>query len=102
MARGVRRGQCSTIQSLTTSLDVEAQEVVPIQAGSRSGSVEVETGMRAMEVILMQPYGEVLLPLEGVLVGAGVGPFAESSLDDRLRLLPNELRATFSVLALAT
>jgi hypothetical protein len=39
---------------------VESQEVVPIQAGSGSGSVEVEASMRAMEIVVMEPGFEQL------------------------------------------
>jgi len=36
----------ATSQFLSCALDVESQEVVPIQAGASSGRVEVEAGMR--------------------------------------------------------
>lgn len=45
------------------ALDVEAQEVVPIQAGARSGCVQFKAGMRAMEVVVVEPAIEVTKPL---------------------------------------
>jgi hypothetical protein len=45
-------------------LDVEAQEVVPIQAGARSGCIEFKAGMGSVEVVIMQPRIEVLLSFE--------------------------------------
>jgi hypothetical protein len=39
---------------------VEAQEVVPFQAGSADWGIEVEASMWAVEVIVVQPGVEVL------------------------------------------
>jgi hypothetical protein len=41
-------------------LAVEAQEVVPFQAGSADWGIEVEASMWAVEVIVVQPGVEVL------------------------------------------
>jgi hypothetical protein len=42
------------------ALNVEAQEVVPVQAGSADWGIEVEASMWAVEVIVVQPGVEVL------------------------------------------
>src|ERR1035441_5550938 len=38
--------------------------------------------MWAVEVVVMQPGLEVVFPICGVVVGAGVGPFAQGGLDE--------------------
>jgi hypothetical protein len=37
------------------ALGVEAQEVVPVQTCSGSGSVEVKASMRSVEVVVVEP-----------------------------------------------
>lgn len=39
---------------------MDAQEVIPIQAGAADRSIEVEATMRAMEIVAMQPEIELL------------------------------------------
>jgi len=38
--------------------------------------------MRAMPVVMMQPRGHLRVPLLGVLIRAGIDPFAEGGLDE--------------------
>lgn len=38
--------------------------------------------MRAMPVVLVDPWSEMLLALGGVLIGAGIGPFSQGGLDE--------------------
>ncbi|MGO9491638.1 MAG: hypothetical protein ACLPZY_05080, partial [Terracidiphilus sp.] len=42
-------------------LDVEAQEVVRIQAGARSRWIQFKAGVWSVEVVLVQPEFELLL-----------------------------------------
>ncbi len=45
------------------TLGVEAQQVVLIQSCSADGGCEVETSMRSVPVVLVDPSGELLFSL---------------------------------------
>jgi len=61
---------------------VVSQEVVNIQAGTGHGRILVETSMRSMPVVLVDPRSEIAAALGGVLVETSVGPFADGGLDE--------------------
>src|SRR5271155_520450 len=67
------------------ALDVVSQEVVNIQAGTGHGWTLVETSMRSMPVVLVDPRKEMAAALGGVLVEAGGSPLADGSLDEAFR-----------------
>src|ERR1700685_638398 len=72
----------------TRALAVVSQEVVDIELGSCAGDGRhlVEASMRPVPVVLVDPRGEVVESVGGVLVEPSVGPFSNSGLDKSLRL----------------
>ncbi len=69
-----------------TGLGVVSQQVVPVQTGTSDRWSLVETSMRAVPVVVMQPAGYLVSGLLGVLVSASIGPFAQSGLDEAFGL----------------
>jgi hypothetical protein len=59
------------------ALDVNLQEVVPIQPDAADGCCFADAGMGSMVVVVVEPSFESVFSLFGVLVGFGVGPFPE-------------------------
>lgn len=49
---------------------------------SADGRLLVKAGAGSMPVVLMEPWFEMLAPLLGVLVGPGLHPFFDCSLDE--------------------
>jgi len=60
---------------------VESQEVVPFKTRAADRWSMVEATMRAVPVVMVKPGKELVVALLGVLIEAGVGPFAKSGLD---------------------
>jgi acetyl-CoA carboxylase beta subunit len=54
-----------------------AQEVVPVETGAADGWSVIQTSMRAVPVVLVDPSGQFAGADFGVVVGTSVGPFAE-------------------------
>ena len=65
-----------------TRLAVESQEVVPFKTGAADRWSMVEATMRAVPVVVVKPRKKLVVALLGVLIGPGISPFAESSLDE--------------------
>ena len=59
-----------------------AQEVVPVEAGAAHRWSLVQTSMRAVPVVLVDPGGQFGGTDLGVVVGTSIGPFAEGGLDE--------------------
>lgn len=60
---------------------MESQEVVPIEARAADRWSMVEATMRSVPVVVVKPGKKLVVALLGVLIKAGIGPFAKSSLD---------------------
>jgi hypothetical protein len=60
---------------------VESQEVVPFKARAADRWSMVEATMRSVPVVVVKPGKKLVVALLGVLIQAGIGPFAESGLD---------------------
>ncbi len=58
-----------------SDLSVVCQQVVPVETGTTDGWSVVQTSMRAVPVVLMEPDGELGGAHLGVVVGAAIGPF---------------------------
>ena len=67
-------------------LAVEPQQVVPRRGESADRRIIAEAGVGAMPVVVVEPGVEMGGAVWGGKVGAGVGPFAEGSLDEALGL----------------
>ena len=69
-------------------LNVVSQEVIDIELESSAadGRQLVEASMRSVPVVLVDPRGEVVESVGGVLVEPSVGPFSDSGLDKSFRL----------------
>jgi len=65
---------------------VVCQQVVPVEAGTADGWSVIQASMRTMPVVLMEPARQLESALLGVFVGAAVGPFPESGLDEAFGL----------------
>jgi len=63
-------------------LAVVCQQVVPVETGTADGRSVIQTSMRAMPVVLMEPARELESAGLRVVVRAAVGPFPESGLDE--------------------
>ena len=59
-----------------------SQQVVPIEAGSADGWLLVEAGVWSVPVVVVEPVGEPVVSLLGVLVGTSISPFSECGLDE--------------------
>src|ERR1017187_10169912 len=68
------------------ALAVVCQEVVDIETGSADGGFLVESSVRSMPVVLVDPRSQMAKPFGGVLVETGVGPLANGSLDEAFGL----------------
>src|ERR1035437_2207279 len=62
------------------------QEVVDIESGSADGWFLVESSVRSMPVVLVDPRCQMATPFGGVVVETGVGPLANGSLDEAFGL----------------
>jgi len=60
---------------------VVSQEVGNIEAGAGDGRALVETSVRSMPVVAVDPGDQLRESLGGVLVEPSIGPFADSGLD---------------------
>lgn len=58
------------------------QQVVPVETGTADGRSVIQTSMRAMPVVLMEPAWQLESAGLGVGVRTAVGPFPESGLDE--------------------
>ena len=63
-------------------LCVVAQEVVPVEAGAADRWSMIETSMRTVPVVLVDPGRQLDGADLGVVVGTSVGPFAKGGLDE--------------------
>ena len=63
-------------------LRVVCQQVVPLKTGTADGRSVIQTSMRTMPIVLMEPARQFESALLGVVVSATVGPFAQSGLDE--------------------
>jgi hypothetical protein len=61
---------------------VVCQQVVQVETGTADGRSVIQTSMRAMPIVLMEPARQFDSALLGVVVSATVGPFAQSGLDE--------------------
>src|SRR6267142_2114133 len=66
-------------------LGVKPHEVVRTQ-DPRDGGPTLQTAVRAMPVVVMEPLGELSAPLVGVSIEAGVGPLEQGGFDEALDL----------------
>ena len=60
---------------------MESQEVVPFKTRAADRWSMVEATMRPVPVVMVKPGKELVVALLGVLIQAGIGPFAKSGLD---------------------
>ena len=67
-------------------IDVVCQQVVPVETGTANGRSVIQTSMRAMPVVLMEPAWQLESSGLGVVVRTAVGPFPESGLDEAFGL----------------
>ncbi len=58
------------------------QQVVPLEAGTGDGRSVIQTSMRAMPVVLMEPAWQFDSALLRVVVSTSVGPFPQRGLDE--------------------
>ena len=65
---------------------MEAQQVVHVEAKSWDGSLEFESVVRSMPVVVVEEELETRGTLVGMGVSVGVGPLAEAGLDEALGL----------------
>jgi hypothetical protein len=61
---------------------VGCQQVVPVEAETADGRSVVKTSMLPVPIVLMEPAGQLLSSGVRVIVGPGVGPLAQSGLDE--------------------
>jgi len=61
---------------------VVCQQVVPVEAGTADGRSVIETSMRAMPVVLMEPARQLDSAGLGVVIRATVSPFPQSGLNE--------------------
>src|SRR5712691_7963872 len=66
-------------------LAVKPHEVVRTQ-DPRNGWPTLQTAVRAMPVVMMEPLGELSAPLVGVPIKARVGPLQQGGFDEALDL----------------
>ena len=66
----------------TAYLAVVSQEVVPVETGTAHRRSCVQTSMRAMPVVLVQPGSEMSGATIGVGIGTSINPLAQSGLDE--------------------
>jgi len=74
------------LTQLASGLNVVSQEVVNLQAGARHRRILAQTSMGSMPVVAVNPRGNLGQAFGGVLVDAGVSPFAEGGLDEAFGL----------------
>ena len=67
-------------------LGVVAQEVVPIQTSPADGRSVIETSMRPVPVVLVQPGGKLGGAKPRVVIGASISPLPQRGLDKAFRL----------------
>ncbi len=65
---------------------MEPQDVVLGQTESADGGFIIDTGVRPMPVVSMQPGRQLFLSLARVFIGLGIGPFAQAGLNESLGL----------------
>src|SRR5439155_9397502 len=70
----------------TKDLCVVAQEVVPIQTSPADGRSVIETSMRPVPVVLVQPGGKLGGAKPRVVIGASISPLPQRGLDKAFRL----------------
>src|SRR6266566_9734645 len=68
------------------ALGVVAQEVVPIQTSPADGRSVIETSMRPVPVVLVQPGGKLGGAKPRVVIGASISPLPQRGLDKAFRL----------------
>src|SRR2546425_12416343 len=71
---------------LLLELIVVAQEVVPIQTSPADGRSVIETSMRPVPVVLVQPGGKLGGAKPRVVIGASISPLPQRGLDKAFRL----------------
>src|SRR5882724_3138327 len=69
---------CARLQG---GLTVESQEVVRFKTRAADRWSMVEATMRPVPVVIVKPGKKLVVALLGVLIQAGIGPFAKSGLD---------------------
>src|SRR6516165_6186827 len=68
------------------SLAVEPQQVVLGKTEAADRCFGLQTSMRAMPIVTMQPVEQLSRSLPGVLISTSIGPFTKCGLDEALGL----------------